>query len=141
MSDVPERPTGPPEPFGPGPSRPTSGRSRPAAVRGDGSAVAVAGVVALLAAAFGVASLAQGDGAASAEGAVEDLFDAIADEDAIGVMQAITPAERSVLRPAVEGVAGRGPPARGGVRRCSTSTTSPASRSTSRTSSSPLRSR
>ena len=30
----------------------------------------------------------------------------IGDEDAIGVVQAITPAERSVLRPAVEGVAG-----------------------------------
>lgn len=105
MSDVPERPTGPPEPFGPAEPpyiRPERARSRP----GRRVAVSVAGVAALLAAAFGVASLAQGDGASSAEGAVEDLFDAIADEDAIGVMQAVTPAERSVLRPAVEGVAG-----------------------------------
>jgi hypothetical protein len=67
--------------------------------------LAIAVVVTVLAAGFGLASLAQGDGASDPEGAVRDLFGAIGNEDAIGVVQAITPSERSVLRPAVEDVA------------------------------------
>jgi len=82
--------------------RPPGPKGRP----GRRVAIAIASVIAVLAAGFGLASLAQGDGASDPEGAVRDLFGAISDEDAIGVVQAITPSERSVLRPAVEHVAG-----------------------------------
>jgi hypothetical protein len=97
------------EPFGAPPSaadlpyvRPPGPPRKPA--RRVGLAIAV--VITVLAAGFGLSSLAQGDGASDPEGAVRDLFGAISDEDAIGVVQAITPSERSVLRPAVEDVAG-----------------------------------
>ena len=58
--------------------------------------------MALLAGAFGVASLTGSDGAGSPEAAVEDLFAAISEEDAIGVLQALAPSEREVLVPLLQ---------------------------------------
>ncbi|CAN5743648.1 hypothetical protein BH10ACT1_BH10ACT1_20760 [soil metagenome] len=66
--------------------------------------IAVAGlaVLALAAGAFGVSVLAAGDGADSPEDAVEAMFDAIDHEDPIGVLEALDPTERDILRPALE---------------------------------------
>ena len=63
---------------------------------------ALVAFVALLAGAFGVASLTGSDGAGSPEAAVEDLFAAISEEDAIGVLQALAPSEREVLVPLLQ---------------------------------------
>jgi hypothetical protein len=74
--------------------------------RGGGVvAVAVGVVAALVAATFAVMSLGAGGGSDSPEAAVERLFAAAADEDLIGVMEALTPGERSALLPGVEGIA------------------------------------
>ncbi len=57
--------------------------------------VAVVGV--LLAGLFAVTSLTAADGADSPEGAVEHLFDALNDEDAIGALESLAPGERGML--------------------------------------------
>lgn len=68
----------------------TKGRSR--------AALAILSVTAVLAATtFAVVALTRPDGAGSAEEAVEGLFAAIEDEDAIGVMESLPPGERDVL--------------------------------------------
>ena len=59
-------------------------------------------VLAMGAGAFGVLALSAGDGAESPEEAVEAMFDAIDNEDVIGVLEALDPAERQILRPAIE---------------------------------------
>ena len=72
--------------------------------RGSGSRplAALVAFVAVLAGAFGVASLSGDDGASSPEEAVEHLIDAVADEDPIGVLQSLAPSEREVLVPVLE---------------------------------------
>jgi hypothetical protein len=60
-------------------------------------ATALAGVLVIGALGFAATNLASGDGADSPEGAVEALFDAIDQEDAIGVVEAMEPAERRIL--------------------------------------------
>ncbi len=74
--------------------------------RGSRVLVAMATVGVVLGAAFGVLSLSAGDGAGSPEEAVEDLFDAVAAEDAIGVLEAITPSERDLILPALKDLEG-----------------------------------
>jgi hypothetical protein len=67
--------------------------------------LALAVVAVIITAAFGFSALSgSGDGAGSPEEAVKSLFSAMADEDAIGVLESFAPAERSVLRPTVEGL-------------------------------------
>lgn len=69
-------------------------------------AVAV-GVVAVLAAGvFAAVALSGKDGSASPEEAVERLFEAVSDEDVLGILEALPPAERSALRPGLEDVTG-----------------------------------
>ena len=64
--------------------------------------LAVAVVLAVLAGGFAVVNLrATPSGAASPEAAVEQFFDAIGDEDLIGVLEMLDPGERSVLVPFV----------------------------------------
>ena len=58
---------------------------------------AIAAVGALLAGMFAVTSLTAADGAGSPEAAVEDLFDALSDEDAIGALESLAPGEREML--------------------------------------------
>ena len=65
-------------------------------------ATAAVSAVAVAAGAFGVVALAAGDGADSPEAAVDAFFDAIDHEDVIGVLEALDPEERQILRPAVE---------------------------------------
>lgn len=60
-------------------------------------ATALAGVLVIGALGFAATNLASGDGAASPEAAVEALFDAIDQEDAIGVVEAMEPSERRLL--------------------------------------------
>ncbi len=62
------------------------------------AALAVLSVTAVLAAStFAVVALTRPDGAGSADEAVEQLFDAISHEDALGVMESLPPSEREVL--------------------------------------------
>jgi hypothetical protein len=105
-------PTGPPTggpplagpPGMPGVPLPTFGSSPGNRVTNGGSGrtilIAVVSVLALVAAGFAVVNLQAGGqaGAESPEAAVEEMFGAIADEDAIGVMEEMVPAERDVLR-------------------------------------------
>lgn len=67
-------------------------------------AVAAVAVLAVGAGAFGVLALSAGDGAESPEAAVEAMFDAMDHEDVIGVLEALEPNERDILRPAVDGL-------------------------------------
>ncbi|MCB0972027.1 MAG: hypothetical protein KDA97_11025, partial [Acidimicrobiales bacterium] len=62
------------------------------------AATATAGVLVVASFGFAVSSLTAADGASSPEEAVEDLFDAIDQEDAIGVVEALEPVERDILR-------------------------------------------
>src|SRR5204862_364744 len=112
MPDAP-RPTGPPPPLtapvAPPPPPPIGIDVLPAYAppppepprRGDRGriiGVAVAIVVALLAGAFAVNALQSSDnGASSPEEAVAKLFEAIGNEDAIGVLDTLEPGERDVL--------------------------------------------
>ncbi len=68
-------------------------------------AVAAVTVVAVGAGAFGVLTLSAGDGAESPAAAVEAMFDAVDHEDVIGVLEALEPNERQILRPAIEELA------------------------------------
>lgn len=73
--------------------------------RGRGVAfvgIAVAVVLALAAGAFAVATMAAAGGAPSPEAAVEDLFEALADEDVLGVLDTLAPAERELYLPFIE---------------------------------------
>jgi hypothetical protein len=63
---------------------------------------AIVAFVAVVAGAFGVASLGGGDGSGTPEKAVEKVFGAIADEDPIGLLEAMAPSERKVLVPMLE---------------------------------------
>ncbi|MCB1039872.1 MAG: hypothetical protein KDA94_10140, partial [Acidimicrobiales bacterium] len=70
--------------------------------RGRAALTAVAGILVIGSLGFAGISLTEGDGADSPEGAVEQLFDAIDDEDAIGVVEALEPSERRILMDALE---------------------------------------
>jgi hypothetical protein len=61
--------------------------------------------LAVVAGGFGVVTLTAADGAESPEAAVRAMFDAIDHEDVIGVIEALDPVERDILRPAVEATA------------------------------------
>jgi hypothetical protein len=64
------------------------------------------GVVAVLATAtFAVRALSAGDGAGTPQAAVRQLFDAIGNEDLIGVMEALPPGERDAIKDGVVDVA------------------------------------
>jgi hypothetical protein len=66
--------------------------------------VAVVSVLALLAAGFAAVNLSAGGrtGAASPEGAAERFFDSVGDEDLVGVLEVLDPAERDVMMPFVQ---------------------------------------
>jgi hypothetical protein len=66
---------------------------------------ALVAFMAVLAGAFGVASLGGSDGASTPEAAVRELFEAMAEEDPIGVLQAVAPSERAVLVPVLRRLA------------------------------------
>ena len=85
----------------PGPSGVATGiRSR-----GRKAAMAVAGVFALLTTGLAVNQLTADDGAASPEAAVRDFFEAIDQEDPLGVLESLSPNEREVLVPSVRRLA------------------------------------
>ncbi len=64
---------------------------------------AIAAIFVVVAAAFGFSALSgRGDGASSPDAAVRKFFDAIAAEDAIGVLESLAPEERDILRPTIE---------------------------------------
>lgn len=63
---------------------------------------AMAGLLVVAAVGFGIVQLSQGDGASSAEKAVEELFDAVDRQDAIGAAEALEPTERKILVDALE---------------------------------------
>ena len=64
-------------------------------------------VLAVLAGGFAVVNLSAGDesGATTPEGAVEKFFDALGDEDLVGVLEVLDPGERDVLVPFVRRLA------------------------------------
>jgi hypothetical protein len=68
---------------------------------------AVVGVLALLATGLAVTQLAAADGAENPEAAVRALFDAIDDEDPVGVLESLSPSERDLLVPSIEKLAGQ----------------------------------
>lgn len=85
------------------------GSDRSAAPRRRGAAfvgIAVASVLGLAAATFAVTSLAADGAPSSPEGAVEALFGAIGDQDALGVLDVMLPAERAVYQPFIEDMVG-----------------------------------
>ena len=105
---APARPSGPPAAGYPGQGDPvapvyapeTPRRRSPRALLG-----LLVGVVAIVGgAAFAVTQLAGDEG--SPEGAVEKLFDAIAEEDLLGVLEALPPSERDALRQPLQDLAG-----------------------------------
>ena len=79
------------------PSAPISGRRGPGRL-----AVGVAAILATVAGGFAFNTLTQPDGSTTPEAAVEALFDAIDDEDIIGVVEALEPNERKIVRPSLE---------------------------------------
>ena len=74
----------------------------PAARRPRRALAAAVAVLAVGAGGFGVLALSSGDGADTPGAAVEAMFEAIDQEDVIGVLEALDPTERAILRPAVE---------------------------------------
>jgi hypothetical protein len=80
---------------------PAPSRTRPGALVAIGVGVAAA----LVATLFAVTSLGANDGAATPEAAVERLFDAVSNEDLVGVLESLTPGERSAMLPGIRGVA------------------------------------
>lgn len=67
------------------------------------AAVGIASVAVLGAGIFGITTMNDTGGNASPEEAVEQFFDAVDDEDVIGLLESVDPAERTSLRRAVEG--------------------------------------
>ncbi len=67
-------------------------------------ALAVGLVAVVAAGAFAVTSFTGDDGSGSPEAAVEALFDAIGDEDVIGVLESLAPGERDALREPLEDI-------------------------------------
>lgn len=63
---------------------------------------AMAGLLVVAAVGFGIVQLAQGDGASSAEDAVEELFEAVDRQDPIGAAEALEPSERKIVIDALE---------------------------------------
>ncbi len=104
MTDPTLGPAGTPPPGGgdsPSPyAKPDPSSKRPRAIAlGVGvAAIAAAGV-------FAAVTLGGSEGSASPEEAVERLFNAVGDEDIIGVLEALPPGERSALRPGLEEMA------------------------------------
>ena len=64
--------------------------------------IAIATVAVVLAGTFGIIALANSGGSKDPDAAVRDLFSAIDQEDAIGVLGSLDPGERDTLQPAVE---------------------------------------
>ena len=85
----------------PAPGLPAAARRKP----GRRLAVGVVGVFALLATGLAVTQLTGADGAGSPEEAVQAFFDAVADEDAVGVLESLAPAERDLLVPSIRKLA------------------------------------
>jgi len=77
---------------------PTGGRRSPR----RWFAVGAVAVVAAGAGVFGIRSLGESPGATSPEAAVDAFFDAVDGEDVIGVLEAVEPQERELLRRAVD---------------------------------------
>jgi hypothetical protein len=73
--------------------------------RGRKAAMAVAGVFALLTTGLAVNQLTAADGASSPEAAVRDFFDAVDQEDPLGVLESLSPNERDVLVPSIRRLA------------------------------------
>jgi hypothetical protein len=67
--------------------------------------MAVVGVVAVLTTGLAITQLTAADGAESPEAAVQAFFDAVDDEDALGVLESLAPSERDVLVPSVQALA------------------------------------
>jgi hypothetical protein len=67
--------------------------------------MAVVAVVAVLATGLAVTQLMAADGAESPEAAVQAFFDAVDQEDALGVLESLSPSERDVLVPSVQALA------------------------------------
>lgn len=70
--------------------------------RGRRAATALAVTIALVAGGFGVMQLTATDGPKSPDEAVRAFFDAVDHEDVIGVLEALEPSERQILRDAVD---------------------------------------
>ncbi len=68
--------------------------------------LALAGLGVVAAAVFAFSWLTAGDGADSPEAAVDSLFGALEEEDAIGALEALAPGERKVLREPFEDIVG-----------------------------------
>jgi hypothetical protein len=81
----------------PTPSR--AGRRNPRRL----AAAGVVAVVALGAGVFGITAMSDDGGHETPEAAVEAFFDAVDDEDVIGLLEAVDPAERAALRRAIDG--------------------------------------
>lgn len=98
MSEPTNEPA-PPPPYA-GADRPSGGGRRRMAALGLGvAAILGAGV-------FAAVALSGDDGSASPEEAVERLFEAISEEDVLGVLEALPPGERTALRPGLEDAVG-----------------------------------
>lgn len=66
------------------------------------AAMSVAATLTLLATGFAVTQLTGDDGAEGPEAAVQALFSAVDHEDALGVLESLTPSERRILVPSVQ---------------------------------------
>ncbi|HUF33114.1 MAG TPA: hypothetical protein VMN58_07900 [Acidimicrobiales bacterium] len=101
---APTGPAGPPPAAGevlPAYAAPEPRRSRPGTVVAVGVGIAAA----LVAAVFAVTSFGGSDGSPTPEAAVERLFDALSDQDVIGLLESLPPGERSAVLPGIRGVA------------------------------------
>lgn len=67
---------------------------------------AMGAVGVLVGGSFAFASLTQDDGATTPEAAVEQFVEAVADEDALGALEALPPSERELLADAFQDIAG-----------------------------------
>lgn len=67
------------------------------------AAAGVVAVVALGAGVFGISAMNDGGGHETPEAAVEAFFEAVDDEDAIGLLETVDPDERAALRRAIDG--------------------------------------
>ena len=81
---------------------PLAAPAPPGARRRSRVTIAIATVGVVLAGTFGIIALANSGGSKDPDDAVRDLFGAIDQEDAIGVLGSLDPGERDTLQPAVE---------------------------------------